>query len=87
MGLRTGPYVLKALKAGYQDPNDYLEFGNAEMAQNAMRQLFLMMSSGFVRGKILEVGAGTGRFTREIVKYVPEDVQIVSLEYQYEAYY
>jgi ubiquinone/menaquinone biosynthesis C-methylase UbiE len=79
-GLRTDPYVVAASKAGYQDVNDFIEFGADNMARNAMAQLFSHDIVGLRSGKLLEVGARTGRYTREIVKYVPDEVQIVALE-------
>jgi ubiquinone/menaquinone biosynthesis C-methylase UbiE len=79
-GLRTDPYVVAAAKAGYQDVNDFLEAGADNMARTAMAQLFSHDIVGLRSGKLLEVGARTGRYTREIVKYVPAAVQIVALE-------
>ena len=45
-----------------------------------MSQLFSYEVVGLRSGKLLEVGARTGRFTREIVKHVPAGVEVVALE-------
>jgi ubiquinone/menaquinone biosynthesis C-methylase UbiE len=79
-GLRSDPYQVAAAKAGYQDVNDFLEAGADNMARTAMAQLFSHEIVGLPSGRLLEVGARTGRYTREIVKYVPAEVQIVALE-------
>lgn len=72
--------MVAAAKAGYQDVNDFLESRADNMARTAMAQLFSYDIVGLRSGKLLEVGARTGRYTREIVKYVPGEVQIVTLE-------
>ena len=79
-GFWTDPYAVAAAKAGYQDVNDFLEFSAGNMARTAMAELFSHDIIGLRSGKLLEVGARTGRYTREIVKYVPGEVQIVALE-------
>ena len=45
-----------------------------------MKKLFSSKFSGYKSGKIVEIGAGSGRFTREIVKYVSGDNIVISLE-------
>jgi len=50
------------------------------MASNAMRELFSHDVLRIQSGRILEIGPGTGRYTREIVKYVPNNVEVIPLE-------
>lgn len=64
----------------WQDVNDRLEKGDDRMAYNAMKRLFSLPEMSFSKGRILEVGAGTGRFTREILKYVDDNTELVALE-------
>ena len=66
---------------GFLDVNDYVDQGAGHMAQRAMRTLFQDYGLKVNAGPILEVGASTGRFPREIQKYIPQNVNMVCLEY------
>lgn len=67
-------------KSSFSDINDYMESCHDHMALNAMRKLFSHDVLRIQSGRILEVGPGTGRYTREIAKYVPNNVEIIPLE-------
>ncbi len=73
--------VKDSLIAGFTDVNDFIEYGKEGMAKNAMQKLFSYDYIARSSGSILEVGSGTGRFTREILKYVSSKVAVVCLEY------
>ena len=67
-------------KNGFSDVNDYVDDRADNMAQRAMKTLFQDYGLKVNAGPILEVGSSTGRFTREIQKYIPQNVNMVCLE-------
>ena len=67
-------------KNGFSDVNDYVDACADNMAQRAMKTLFQDYDLNVNAGPILEVGSSTGRFTREIQKYIPQNVNMVCLE-------
>lgn len=83
--LRKLLYMSK--KNGFMDVNDYIDKCADNMAQKATKRLFQEYNLKLNSGAILEVGAGTGRFTREIKKYVPENVKIKCLEIDIPKFY
>lgn len=72
--------LIKAKKNGFSDFNDYVEKCADNLAQKATEKLFRDYGLKLDSGIILDVGAGMGRFTREIKKYIPENVKILCLE-------
>src|SRR3989338_9122061 len=72
--------IVDASKKSGLDVNDYIEGGADNMAQRAIKKLFQGHCLKLDSGAILEVGAGTGRFTREIKNYIHQNVKIMCLE-------
>ena len=71
---------IESQQRGFKDTNDFVELGMDNFASKLMKKFFSYDISKLKSGKILEIGAGAGRFTREIAKYVSENVTVVSLE-------
>lgn len=72
--------LIKAKKRGFSDLNDFVDNCADNLAQKAIEKLFRDYGLKLDSGIILEVGAGWGRFTREINKYIPQNVKILCLE-------
>ena len=75
---------LASRKAGFKDVNDWLEDGCNHMTEKSTEKLFSYDFMQLKKGKLLEVGSGTGRFTREIIKYLPKSVKVHAFEYSHD---
>jgi ubiquinone/menaquinone biosynthesis C-methylase UbiE len=84
-------YVLESLQMGIPDTNDYLETPHHH-AENSTKMLFENLPADIFQQterfplNVLEVGAGTGRFSREVVKYLPTNTRLLCLEYNRPSY-
>ncbi len=76
----------ESLANGFQDINDYIEKGADDFARKFVEGLLGIEGINFERSKILEVGAGAGRFSRDIVKYLGDEGILVALEKDEVAY-